>query len=243
MKFNPSLRIQIHRDAKQYSELDVQRPSLNPCMNQDKEDDCSQHCRNRETMEDLFVAMTAHWFATQLNQPFNEIIYSPNSRVEKRCGFDLSVGAFNSEKVRLRLQHKVLRRWIDRDMNKTLSQPHISNQIQALCNAFKKDEACRPFLVVHQCKCIHDYRRMGVRMVGSNEVVPNLTNPLRTLCIDLSSGNLPNMLHEGMACPIRICTSVLEESTQAFAILNDEQIELKVLALDDLQKLVDKNLV
>ena len=43
-----------------------------------------------------------------------------------------------------------------------------------------------PFLVIHVCYCVHDYRRMG--FVGSNKhSIPSFDSPLRTIIIDLAA--------------------------------------------------------
>jgi|GEM_PF-5801721 len=156
-------------------------------------------CGNKEALEDLFVAATAHWFTRQMQLPFERVVYAPNRRIEARCGFDLSIAPVNAERLRLRIQNKISPTWCDTGEPIELSarrhpggdvkwseEHRLHRQVGLLCGmSIESKEKAYPFLLVQQCFCLHEYRRMGHTVLGVD--VPGIESPLRSMAIDLSS--------------------------------------------------------
>ena len=99
----------VHEDKKRFEALD-QMLGMNPCGGKGG-------CGNEEALEDLLGAMTANYFVKSIQNgnvlDFNQLVYGPNTTVEKDCGFDHSIGLVNSSGIRVHLQYKLLREWCD----------------------------------------------------------------------------------------------------------------------------------
>lgn len=233
----------VHDDAKKHVDFDAQ-PGMNTCRGVPK-------CGNAEALEDLFVAATAHWFADKLNLPFHEVIYAPNRIVERRCGFDLSVGQFNSKKIRIRIQSKIVPTWCDvknsirldarqhdgtpKTQWTSANRLHRQAELLGSICAESKQRAF-PYLMVHQCFCLHEYRRMG-RSLGTVEV-PRLEAGLRTLAVDLSDPTFIQHATQDETWALWIDTDPAAKSATCKVILSDNsEIPLEVR---DLQFLLDQ---
>jgi hypothetical protein len=180
----------VHEDAERYVDLDAE-PGMNPSGG-------TPYCGNREALEDLFVAATAHWFTRQMQLPFQHVVYAPNRRIEARCGFDLSIAPVNSERLRLRIQSKVSPTWCDTvDTIELPAERYLGGEVQSdanrlhhqvglLCGMWiESKQKAYPYLLVQQCFCLHEYRRMGQKVLDVD--VPTIEAPLRSMAIDLSN--------------------------------------------------------
>lgn len=225
----------VHEDAKQYKDIDS-TPGMNACGG-------TPRCGNEEALEDIFVAATAHWFANQLKAPFHKVIYAPNRRVEERCSFDLSVGLVNTTKIRLRIQSKIYTGACDVAQTIIIPRPskatkpdRVVRQVEELCNVFRKSKGvARPYLMIHQCRCLHEYRRMGT--VVDKIPVPALDHALRSIAIDLASKDFAANCHPGSNWKLRITTDPLEQTVSCVAkIPNVMSEEISVCTLADLLK-------
>lgn len=170
-------------------------PALNPCKVE------SAYCHLTTGIEHCFVALTCHKLALYLRETgiqsnFQDVIYIPNLRAEKKGGFDLSIGVGVSDLTpRLRTMHKMLdgrrsfNRWCDESWRWSITRKDkkdwnhlntlLSNYIDNLAN-----NEFRPFLILHVCYCLHDYRRMGKVIDGTR--IPDFSEPLRSTVIDIS---------------------------------------------------------
>jgi hypothetical protein len=153
-------------------------------------------CRLESGIETAFVAVFCNYIWQSLaangdGPPFHEFFYIPSTRAEKKVGYDLSIGDFGSDR-RIRTMHKlVYRRWcdqkwqwsvsaaFDRDHRPYRTYGHMRTLFQA-CDAL---HAVEPYLVLHVCHCIHDYRRMGTGFEGYR--IPSFDNLLRTVIVSL----------------------------------------------------------
>ena len=85
--------------------------------------------------------------------------------------------------------HKLLLSWCDSRRSWTLS-PSREGDYQHLVSLYNdwSENNILPFLVIHICFCIHDYRRMGkVFEIGGNQVAfPGFENLLRTIVVPLN---------------------------------------------------------
>jgi len=107
---NTTQYLAIHQDVQNHAGVDGIE-GLNDCATQaDPTIMLSHVCRNAGGLEDLFVSATANWFMKTLGiSEFSHWIYAPNRVVEKRLGFDLSVGKVNTATMRLRIQTKMIK--------------------------------------------------------------------------------------------------------------------------------------
>lgn len=181
----------VDTDAQRFIDIDAE-PGMNICGG-------TPECGNKEALEDLLTTCTANWFATNLGLPIQQVIYSPNRVTERRCGFDLSVGRFNSPKLRLRIQSKFSATWCDEPQLLSLpakkpvvGQERLSEaerlflQLELLCQTFTCSAGqCYPYLLVQQCYCLHEYRRMDGEFESLR--IPNIDGLFRSMAIDLSN--------------------------------------------------------
>ena len=233
----------VHKAAAQYKELDIQ-PGMNPCG-------LSLDCGNIETMEDLLVAATGNWFSRRLDMPFHEVVYAPNRKVETHCGFDLSIGRLNTMKKRLRIQNKTVTRWCDqtdpivlraklkpKDRKNTSADERLLLQVKCLCKLYQDSEGkSQPYLLVQQCYCLHDYRRMGRRDLKS----PALDNQLRSMAIDLSDEKFRKLVAKDVAWKFQLDFASEQRRVKCRVLSNiEEPIPLTVLSLKDLVGQLEK---
>lgn len=150
-------------------------------------------CRIAPGLEGLFVAEIASRLHQEIleREPswsFNQCIYMPATAIERKCGFDLSVGHFEYRN-RTRLMHKLIRKWCDEPwkwdsnmeiISKTNVRP-CANHIANLVQQFRKSEhRIRPYLSFSVCFCLHEHRRMG------RPGIPTFEDDQRSLFVDLS---------------------------------------------------------
>ena len=163
-----------------------------------------RRCRLESGVETAFVAVFCNYIwqhlATSGAEPaFHEFFYSPSRRAEKKVGYDLSIGHFGSEH-RIRTMHKlVYHRWCDEKWRWSVSaaldengQPYRTHgHVSTMLQTYERHRTLEPYLVLHVCHCIHDYRRMGAICEGYR--IPSLDSLLRTVIIPLHavSGQIP----------------------------------------------------
>jgi hypothetical protein len=171
--------------------------ALNPC------EVTSANCRLSSGIETTFVALTAHWLLEKVRADghrvrFQEAIYMPSRRAERRGGFDLSIGEFTG-RTRVRTMHKVLygksrfngtktfNRWCDESWNWAITQASGGDYMHlwSLLDNFAQEQVFRPYLVLHLCYCVHEYRRMGRIVEGLH--IPAFDSLLRTVVVDLGA--------------------------------------------------------
>jgi len=163
-----------------------------------------RRCRLESGVETAFVAVFCNYIWQHLatsgaEPPFHEFFYIPSRRAEKKVGYDLSIGHFSSDD-RIRTMHKlVYRRWCDQKWQWSVSaafdtdgRPYRTyGHMGTLLQVYAAGDTLEPYLVLHVCYCIHDYRRMGVAYEGYR--IPSLDSLLRTVIISLHavSGQIP----------------------------------------------------
>lgn len=153
----------------------------------------SQDCKLKSGEESLFVTFFCHELQQRLVgagvvKPFHHLFYCPSRKTEWRLGFDLSIGRNKTEGVaspRYRTMHKLVTgrccdgRWTcslkDDD---ALHMAVLMAAQQGICDRLW------PYLVIHVCLCVHDYRRMGCE-ADKEQVIPSFRSPLRTIIVDL----------------------------------------------------------
>ena len=144
-------------------------------------------CSLAPGIEHLFVFQTALAALEELKTTMQEIapsqvVYMPHSRSEKG-GFDLSLGTIESGK-RVLSMHKLRKHsWCDSSWSWKSSSDRTSHgQIIKLVNHYAKRDHL-PFLALHTCYCVHEYRRMGCRVNGVE--VPRFSAHIRSVFVDL----------------------------------------------------------
>jgi hypothetical protein len=227
----------VHEDAEKYKDLDAE-DGMNPCG-------VYPPCGNYEALEDLFVAATAHWFTQQLDRPFHEVVYAPNRRTEPKCGFDLSIAPVNTKKLRLRIQNKISATWCDTGYTISLTAKdrpkgakyadeceRFREQLRLLCSLYHRSNGrSYPYLLVQQCYCLHDYRRMG--RDDLKVPIPPLKNELRSMAIDLTSDKFIDAAQRNAAWRIELATNPDSKKATCQAVMPDgEPIPLEVRSLD-----------
>ncbi len=232
----------VHADARSYVDLDTE-PGMNPSGG-------TPHCGNKEALEDLFVSATANWFAAETKLPFQEVVYAPNRWIERDCGFDLSIAPVNSTRLRLRIQNKIEASWCDASNNisfhasrfegtteRWTDENRLHHQVRLLCSMYPESkERAYPYLMVHQCFCLHEYRRMGRKV--SEIYVPNLGDKLRTMAIDLTNPNFIAMCLEQTEWTLQLATDPEKQEATCNAVIPGEKsIPLEVR---DLQYLLNQ---
>jgi len=231
----------VHADADSYAELDAD-PNINPCGG-------TPDCGNKEALEDLLVAATAHWFTVQMKLPFQQIVYAPNRYIERRCGFDLSIAPVNTKNVRLRIQSKINPTWCDTENTIELSAKRhpggdvrfstanrLHHQIELLGRtSLNSEKKAYPYLLVQQCYCLHDYRRMGREV--QNVKLPDIEDPLRSIVIDLSEESFIDKCLNEDSWMIQIQTDPKNARATCNGVMGGGQtISLAVRTLKDLVK-------
>ncbi len=162
-------------------------------------------------IEHLFVALTANYLISPIlasNNPwkYQDLVYCPHTTIERKCGFDLSIGHFQRP-YRVRTMHKLhygkkrLHPWTDEHWSWSTTDgdkkecARIKRHLIRLLKAYNLPVAgfkvYEPFMVLHLCFCIHEYRRMGLEQDGVT--IPAFEDKLRTVVIDLRPlGDLSN---------------------------------------------------
>jgi hypothetical protein len=167
---------------------------LSPCQT------ANAACVLAPGIEHLFVTKTANYLVARLNKEldaswlFQELVYCPHQTSEKKCGFDLSVGHYQRPN-RIRTMHKLhfgtkqVHPWPDEDWTwSTLDgnakeRDRIKRHLLLLLDVYKERGFYEPFLALHLCFCVHEYRRMREDEPG--HLIPSFVDPLRTVIVDL----------------------------------------------------------
>ena len=173
--------------------LDDDDFGLTPCQTHGTHGNCPV----APGIEHVFVAGMANAAFLRVRQDnraaeFHQFIYSPHSTIEKKCGFDLSIGHYQ-QPCRVRLMHKLLhfrsnkRKWCDEDWKwSSRSERHNHKHLEILLSNFEERHnkgRYEPFVVINTCYCIHEYRRMGCEHEGVR--IPGFDDYRRTAVIDL----------------------------------------------------------
>lgn len=161
-------------------------PGLSPC--QLKKGDCPL----APGIEHLFVACLAERALERVRADedsitFEDIIYSPHSSIEGKCGFDLSIGHYDRP-CRVRLLHKLVGgKWCDLAWEWTSRDDIQTHRHLMKVLSVYEDPACKglyePFICIHVCFCVHEYRRMGAKCARTT--IPRFEDPSRTVVVDL----------------------------------------------------------
>lgn len=193
----PNTLIVIHSGNSQVAEAVryaaehevINEPSYDPCSNNPKN---VMPCSLAVGLEALFVAE----IASRLHQlirgrreewKFNECIYTPSTRIESKCGFDVSVGHYE-QSSRVRLMHKLVQSWCDQPWSwnssseykkKTTTYPCVDHIAKLLAQYVRSEHRIVPFLSISVCFCLHEHRRMG------RPHIPPFEDERRSLFIDL----------------------------------------------------------
>jgi len=218
--------------------------------------DSGKPCELRTGLELAYVGLVADHVLKEIrarireNQAYQDWFYVPSLRSERKTGYDLSIGRIGSEN-RVRSMHKVSKAWCD--LNRKWSLPKDDGDrkhLKVLVQYRQSHDSLRPFLILHICWCLHDYRRMGI--VYEDFTVPGPESLLRTIVIPLE----PLLQLEGINDQIINALSVVyqresntrneNEPAQDFlmrignpenhrcaAILDDQEINLPVLSLEE----------
>jgi hypothetical protein len=146
------------------------------------------NCSLAPGIEHLFVFQTAFAAFERLKGKMKnivpcQVIYMPHTRSEKG-GFDLSLGTVESER-RILLMHKLRKSaWCDsRWCWKSSSDSKAHGQIIKLLDHYAMMHDRLPFLGLHTCYCVHEYRRMGSQVKGLQ--VPGFCHRIRSVFLDL----------------------------------------------------------
>ena len=166
----------------------VFEPHYDPCTHAEKN---LSACDLATGLEGLFVADIAgrlhqHIRTFKPQWAFNQFVYMPSTRIEHKCGFDISFGHFEDDsKRRVRLMHKLIRHWCDTDWKwdsngevAPKTKVHrCADHILMLVSQFRhSDGKIRPYISFS----VHEYRRMG------QPGIPSFGYAFRSLFIDLS---------------------------------------------------------
>lgn len=149
----------------------------------------SVDCKLKSGEESLFVTQFCHQLASHLLSktvaiPFQQFFYCPSRRTEWKLGFDLSIGRVGTSR-RIRTMHKMIHgKWCDNRWERTLRKEDSLHIAILLANHYLGEEGLRPYIVLHVCFCVHDYRRMGID-TGKKWSIPASDSLLRTALIDL----------------------------------------------------------
>lgn len=158
-----------------------------------------EDCRLKSGHESTFVAGVADAVFREVEErlrkasvkapTFQQWVYLPNTVAEALVGYDLSLGHYlDPSHRRVRSMHKNLLRWCDLPQSWSIepgNEDHL--HLQALVKNFRKSPASLPYLILHVCYCIHDYRRIGEELKGEDFCLKNppLDSLLRTVIVSL----------------------------------------------------------
>jgi len=164
---------------------------LDPCQSGENK---PSDCKLAKGLEGLFVAEIASRFhqALRENKPewgFHQCVYMPSTRIERKCGFDVSFGRFDHPlNRRVRLMHKLIRCWCDDSWEWHSNKEKDSEGVhRAADHIFNLVNQCRlsggrisPYVSCNVCFCLHEYRRMGSAVIAPFE------DTRRSLFVELS---------------------------------------------------------
>lgn len=153
-------------------------------------------CRIASGIETTFVSAFCDYIRTSINLeiPFHKYFYIPSRPAESLVGYDLSIGRYETQR-RIRTMHKVVyETWCDQEWEWSLAnrRPRPTSDYShfiTLLRQYKNHPNLIPYLVLHVCYCIHDYRRMGKEYEGWQ--IPPFSSILRTVII-----SLPNLCEQ-----------------------------------------------
>lgn len=179
--------------------------SLNPDTDYRKS---TGDCKLRSGLETNFVSLTADYLLEAVDKRtkdsicYHHWVYMPSRRAEGVTGYDLSFGHFNRTRPprRVRSMHKLLLSWCDNRRCRTFNPDNRDhNHLEVLIESCSRNSPTGtqilPFLVIHLCGCVHEYRRMGLKV--QNFVIPDIESLLRTVVIPLEEiANLSDPLEE-----------------------------------------------
>ena len=149
-------------------------------------------CKLQSGHEVAFVSLVAHRLFSALEKKrqsdldYHRWVYLPSRRAERIVGYDLSVGRYDDANMRrVRSMHKLLLSWCDNRRSWSLSSGGRDHaHLKALIEDYRASQDTRPYLVIHICGCVHDYRRMG--LVLQTFQIPAVESLLRTLIVPLA---------------------------------------------------------
>lgn len=150
----------------------------------------SQGCKLKSGEESLFVTVLCCEIQRRLEKqgihlPVNEFFYCPSRRTEWKLGFDLSIGTGSPH--RIRTMHKLLTGNLCDGKWTWATKDEDTLHLALLMGAHHAHHGVlQPFLVIHVCFCVHDYRRMGAP-APDKWLIPGFDSPLRTIIIDLAA--------------------------------------------------------
>lgn len=219
---------------------------LSPCQT------ANAACILAPGIEHLFVTKTANYLVDRLRDEvdkgwlFQELVYCPHQTIEKKCGFDLSVGHYQRPN-RIRTMHKLhfgtkqTHPWPDEDWTwSTLDgdakeRERIKKHLLLLINVYKERKFYEPFLILHLCFCVHEYRRMSDD--EPDQLIPSFTDPRRTIVVDLrplaGTGNCDTLI-KGDPFSITIEHTQKTNTTQAKLAGIPKRDSLPILSLKQL---------
>jgi hypothetical protein len=177
----------VAKSIRAAAEQDITEPCYDVC----ECENLQRNCKLATGLEGLFVAEIASRFHAWLHErrgwKFNECIYFPSTRIERKCGFDLSIGHFEQRR-RVRLMHKLVQKWCDtgwdwHSKKEWSGDPKIyrcADHIVSLVQQFQQSQGLiLPYLSLTACFCLHEHRRMGC------DDIPAFEHHSRSLFIDL----------------------------------------------------------
>jgi hypothetical protein len=148
-------------------------------------------CRLKTRLEYAYVGLVTYELLreirrrTQQEQKYQDWFYIPNLRAESKVGCDLSFGRIN-HLHRVRSMHKVISSWCDLQRSwKIPARGPDRNHLAALISEHQNLRDIQPYLILHVCYCLHDFRRMGQSC--NDFVIPGPTSLIRTVVIKLES--------------------------------------------------------
>ncbi len=212
-------------------------------------------CELRTRLEFDFVGLIADKLLgeirhrTNIGFSYHDWIYIPNLRAEKKVGCDLSMGRIDHSD-RIRSMHKVINSWCDKQKRWSLSKKHDRNHLWSLIRDSRRSDChIKPYLVLHTCYCLHDYRRMGLEFDGFTN--PDPDSLLRTVIIPIEPLARLEEINErtkdllDLKYHRRTNTRLKNESSQDYlerisslgnhhcsVIVNERTVELPVLTLE-----------
>jgi hypothetical protein len=156
---------------------------------------CNASCELQTGHEFCFVSLFANelFYSIHQNKPeakYFEWVYIPNLRAENIVGYDLSVGQYETNR-RIRTMNKLLMKpWCDQDMTWNLAiNGQDKRHFDILYKDFQNNKGeIKYFLILHSCYCIHEYRRMGDKVVLDDNtfIIPAINSFFRTTILPLN---------------------------------------------------------
>jgi hypothetical protein len=161
-------------------------------------------CRLASGMETTLCALFCNYVKQHLDTKleagdgipspeYHEFFYFPSRTAEGEVGYDISIGRYQRQS-RIRTMHKVLYAsdyWCDKEwewsvcysVNRNGRSSGDYRHLISLLRSHRRHPLLHPYLVLHMCHCIHDYRRMGLPY--KDWQIPSFDNLLRTVVVDL----------------------------------------------------------